>query len=324
MFFHANDFQLNHLLSLVRESHILYGPIKAGRVTKYQQVDKSEQIVWEYKRSVMSFKKILYPNHEKLEREHQKIAFTGIPPCDIAALSLFLKQFSGSGLVPLREDLIIIGSDCQPDENCFCDQYDFHSHLDYDLFVVRSDKGYLIHAKGWRGKDLAGKCGLKVSDKSFTLKAKATSDKLDLKLTEKNIDNKRLTADYWEKISNNCFGCGACSTVCPLCFCFRQDFKSCPDGSDQKCLNWDTCFSADFSQIQFANDMRPQNSDRLYNWYNHKFVRGIRELKNPLCVGCGRCITACPAHLSIHNIIHTLNKKFPAHSESDLPSDKSS
>lgn len=311
MFYKANEFQLKHLISLVSETFELYGPKKVGRDTIYCKIQSESEIEWGYSRAIMPFKKILFPDGKELQRQPNKIAIVGMPLCDIAALNLFLEQFKGSGLIPKREDILVVGSDCRPDDNCFCNLYDLEKLWDYDLFILQKSHGYLVESKGWQSKDLIDKCGFKETDESFKLKSKAKAEKFDLVHTRDLIDNKHLTEDYWQGIANNCFGCGACTTVCPLCFCFKQDYLSCPNGEDKKCLKWDSCFAADFSQIQFGNDMRPTNKDRLYNWYHHKFVRGPKELGHPLCVGCGRCITACPAHLNIHNVITSLNKKHP-------------
>lgn len=310
MFYKANEFEIAHILKTISDSFEIFGPKKSGKISKYDKIDNFSEIEWEYSRSIMSIKKLLYPNGKELERAQAKQAFVGLPLCDIASLNIFLKQFSGSGLVPKREDIFIVGSDCQPDDNCFCNLYDLSHLWDYDLFVLKRSDDFLIHAKGWRAKEIMEKCAIKKTEQSFDLKPKAKAENIDLKNVSKLINDKQLTNDFWQGISNNCFGCGACSTVCPLCFCFEQNFKSCPDGQDKKCLNWDSCFSANFSQIQFGNDMRPENKDRLYNWYHHKFVRGPKELDEYLCVGCGRCITACPAHLSIHNILSSLEKKY--------------
>lgn len=307
----ANQVQINHLVEILAQSFEVYAPTKVRNKANYSRITKAESILWQYDRTIMPFKKILFPDHTELTREHQKIAIMGMPLCDIAALSILQKQFSGSGLMPERDDLIIIGGDCSPDENCFCNQYDLASIYDYDLFIIKNGKDYRIKVNSWRGKNLAAKIGLKKSSPELEIKPKAKAEKFDLELTAKNISNKNFTHDFWQGIANNCFGCGACTTVCPLCFCFRQDFQSCPDGSDKKCLKWDSCFANEFSQIQYGLDMRPTNTDRFYNWYHHKFVRGPRELGHPLCVGCGRCITACPAHLSIRNIVESLNNKYP-------------
>lgn len=267
---------------------------------------------WFSNKSVLPFKKILFPNGSGTQTSNTKFALIGLALCDIAALNLFLKQFSSASFIPKRKDILIIGGGCTPNEHCFCDQFDLSALADYDLFVEKGPKTLLIHAKSWRGNNIVEKVGLKRSNSIIKLGSKVVTDKIDLELTKRNIEDKELTQDFWQKISNNCFGCGACTAVCPLCYCFDQNFSNDGDGNSNRCLNWTSCFSDDFSQIQFGYDLRPQNSDRLYNWYHHKFVRGPKELKHPLCVGCGRCITACPANLNIKNIIASLNTKYPS------------
>lgn len=311
MVYSANQFQINHLIDLLGQDYLLYAPKLTSQGISYLDISKADEIVWSYKRTIMPFKKILFPDKQTIAKEKRKIAVLGMPLCDIAALNIFLKQFEGSGLIPERDDLLIIGGDCQPDESCFCNQFDLEKHFDFDLFIVKEGNDFLIKNRGWRGKDYIARAALKSSSHDIQLKAKAQAEKFDLALTTKNIDDKTMAHDFWQGIANNCYGCGACSTVCPLCFCFRQDFSSKPDGTDQKCLKWDSCFANEFSQINFGHDLRPENADRLYNWYHHKFIRGPRELGNILCVGCGRCITACPAHLSIRSIIGSLNNKYP-------------
>ncbi|OQB06596.1 MAG: Anaerobic sulfite reductase subunit A [bacterium ADurb.Bin212] len=311
MLYKANNHHLDLVAEVINKKYQIFSHHKNGSVFKYQRNQSPKNISWHSQKSILPFKKIIFPEGLNLDKDNQKVALTGLALCDIAALNLFLKQFSESGIIQKREELLIVGGDCSPDENCFCDQFNLDPLLDFDLFISKRENEYLVYSKSWRGENIIKKIGLKKSLVSFNLKAKAKSPKIDLELTKKNIDNRELTKDYWQKISNNCFGCGACTAVCPLCFCFDQNFLNSPDGGCKRCLNWTSCFASDFSQIQFGHDLRPENTDRLYNWYHHKFVRGPKELKSPLCVGCGRCITACPAHLNIKNIISSMNNKFP-------------
>lgn len=310
MEFHAENIHLNHLAQLLIEKFQLISPQNHGNISKFKITNNISQIVWFSKKSVFTFKKFLLPNHFEIEKENPKMAFIGLPLCDIAALNIFIKQFKSSGLIPRRDDIFIIGGECQPDDNCFCDQFNFNGLLDYDLFITKHNNGFIIKTNSWRAEQLIKIIGLKRINQTVNLKSKIKSEKIDLELTKKNISNKKMTFDYWQKIANNCFGCGACSAVCPLCFCFDQDFETDLDGECHRCLNWTSCFSPDFSQIQNRFDFRPDNSDRIYNWYHHKFVRGPKELGYALCVGCGRCITACPAHLNIKNIISSMNHKY--------------
>lgn len=308
--YRADNIHLNHLAQLLTENFCVISPQNYGETSKFEIINKFSQVSWFSKRSVFSFKRFLFPNNTKIEIDHQKIAFTGLPLCDIAALNIFIKQFKTSGLLPNRDDILIIGGECQPDDNCFCDQFSFKGLLDYDLYIFKQNSDFIVKTNSWRGEQLIKKIGLKKIPNTTNLKSKIKTEKIELDLTQKNIDNKEMTFDYWQKIANNCFGCGACSAVCPLCFCFDQDFETDLDGEHHRRINWTSCFSPDFSQIQNGFDLRPSNRDRIYNWYHHKFVRGPKELGYALCVGCGRCITACPAHLNIKNIINSMNHKY--------------
>ena len=144
-----------------------------------------------------------------------------------------------------------------------------------------------------------------------TLKKIMIKDKdvFDKNILTEAIQDKVKFQDYWQSVANNCFGCGSCSAVCPLCFCVRQDFENNAAGNCDHCFRWDACFSKSFSEIQNHHDLRPANIDRLYNWYHHKLVRAPYEKIGYLCTGCGRCIKACPAHLNQHSIMNGLQRK---------------
>ncbi len=311
MLYKATKHQIDHIVEIISHDYQLYGPVFSGDKWLFQQMVKPHYVLWNSKRTVLPFKKILFPNNQDIIIEKTSIALLALPLCDIAALNLFLKQFEKSGLTMSRDNIFIVGSECTPDEHCFCDQFNLDKLYDFDMYVsIDKNDNFLIQTKGWKAKEIVAKAGLKISADKITLKPKNKSNKIDLDKTKNNINNKQLTHDFWQGIANNCFGCGACSAVCPLCFCFDQDFENQTDGSCKRCANWTSCFAADFSQIQFGHDLRPSNTDRLYNWYHHKFVRAPHELGHPTCVGCGRCITACPAHLNIKSIIASLNKKY--------------
>ncbi|MEI6499070.1 MAG: 4Fe-4S dicluster domain-containing protein, partial [bacterium] len=200
---------------------------------------------------------------------------------------------------------------CLPDEHCFCTAWGKSEVKKYDLHIQKEETGFSVFAGSKIGEAIL---------KNNSIQAKGQRPKIQKIVLEKKelIDQKELPIavsdrealkDYWTIVSNNCFGCGSCSIVCPLCFCIRQNFENSATGECKQCLAWDSCFSKGFSEIQNHYDFRPQNIDRLYNWYHHKFVRSHHEDKNFLCTGCGRCIEACPAFLNQYRIIHSLIKK---------------
>ena len=108
----------------------------------------------------------------------------------------------------------------------------------------------------------------------------------------------------WEELAKTCLGCGICTYVCPLCYCFSMEDKKSFDGSKcSRCRKWDACTLPDFATVAGAKNFRPTLKERYYNWYYHKFVRGYKEFGRPHCVACGRCQKYCPAGIDIFKVL---------------------
>lgn len=239
-----------------------------------------------------------------------KIALIGLNNCDVWSLHYLLEEFAQTNILPKRENILIFSSECSPNENCFCDLTGTNKLAPFDLHIQEEKNGHAIFSDSKIGEAILKKTGIKQSKKKLQINEIKPSQKTFAEQNiSKIIDNKEKHIDFWDKISENCFGCGACSTVCPLCFCTRQDYKNELIGESKQCLNWDSCFAKRFSEIQNHYDFRPKNVDRLYNWYHHKFARSYHKNKRFLCTGCGRCIEACPAHLNQKNILESLIKQ---------------
>lgn len=117
----------------------------------------------------------------------------------------------------------------------------------------------------------------------------------------------------WDKLAEICFGCGICTYVCPVCYCFEtedevkiDDILKCA-GCRQR--RWDSCMGPDFASIS-SHDFRPELRNRIYNWYHHKFVRTPKEHGFVGCVDCDRCIIYCPARINFHETLAYLIKKY--------------
>lgn len=306
----VNNHQIKYLLELIAQDYLLYLPQKKNNKLVLDLADEFNNIQL-FSETILPFKKILLPNYRKKNHNFKKpIALAGLHNCDVAALELFYQQFANSHLLPKRADLLIIGSGCKPDNDCFCDVFGTDKIGNVDFYLQQEDDHISIFCLTPNAKKYFAKLGMKESAKKCAYRPiKIKSSNIISGKLEENVAEKSLNQDFWHGIANNCFGCGACTTVCPLCFCFRQEYKNEIDGSESQCLKWDSCFAKEFSEVQNNFDLRPENFDRLYNWYHHKFVRAEKELGKPLCVGCGRCIKACPAHLNIKNILHSLEEQ---------------
>ena len=61
---------------------------------------------------------------------------------------------------------------------------------------------------------------------------------------------------------------------------------------------WDSCFSAEYSYIH-GGAVRESTRSRYRQWMTHKLAAWKDQFGTSGCVGCGRCITWCPAAIDI-------------------------
>lgn len=115
----------------------------------------------------------------------------------------------------------------------------------------------------------------------------------------------------WDKLGKICLGCGICTYICPLCYCFSTEDEIEADGSVcHRCRYWDACTLNNFSQISGGKNFRPTLKNRYYNWFYHKFVRAYKEFGKAQCVGCGRCQKYCPAGIDIEKVLSEIIKDY--------------
>jgi ferredoxin len=107
----------------------------------------------------------------------------------------------------------------------------------------------------------------------------------------------------WEELAEKCLGCGICTYVCPLCYCFSIEDSVGLDDKCSRCRKWDACTLPGFAKIAGGHDFRPTLKERYYNWFYHKFVRAYQEYGKSQCVGCERCKNQCPAKIDILDIL---------------------
>ncbi len=308
-----NIHQLSLFLKLIQEKYEIYGHQERGGLIIFDKLENISDLYLGLKRkTTIPFKKIIFPNHRiPTENIDRKIALIGLNNCDTWAIEKLYKELENYTLLPPRKNVFVVAEQCLSDDECFCSSMGSNKiNSGTDAYIQKEKSEYSLFAFSALAKKLAKEAGLK-SDKKPILNPIGPENELDFKEKDLSalVSNRKDKEEFWQSISDNCFGCGACSTVCPLCYCTRQDFKNTADGGCKLCLDWDTCFSKRFSEIQNRYDLRPENVDRLYNWYHHKFVRAYEKNNQFLCVGCGRCIRACPANLNVKGILKNLLKQ---------------
>ena len=111
----------------------------------------------------------------------------------------------------------------------------------------------------------------------------------------------RMSAESprWEDIANRCLACTNCTMVCPTCFCTTiSDTSDLAGENAERHRVWDSCFSADFSYVH-GGPTRESTKARYRQWITHKLSSWEEQFGMLGCVGCGRCITWCPAGIDI-------------------------
>ena len=226
---------------------------------------------------------------------------------DLESINKLDKEFSS----PIQDEIY-----AKNRENTYLfsiDHFNPEPEISYDLHFKKTGDRYEVTAGSHMGREIISGNHLfkeKKAEIITTLEIKESPIyNLDLyKIIEAAKDD-----PIWDKLAETCLGCGICTYVCPVCYCFETEDKvnikgmtKC-DGCRER--RWDSCMLPDFASIS-SHDFRPELRDRIYNWYHHKFVRTPKEHGFVGCVDCGRCIVYCPARINFHETLTYLIKKY--------------
>ena len=254
-------------------------------------------------------------------RQGKPLAFIGIRACDISALKLYDRVFlEGPEKDPLyesrRRDSLVIALDCSyPGNNCFCHAMGTGpSVMDgFDLALTELDDSFLLRTGTVAGQRLLDGLPLEEATESDMEERVARTEHC-LGMMKKSIRADDLPGliyrsfDHprWMNIAERDLECGNCTQVCPTCFCnSRYDLVRLAGISPRsrqisgtRVRKWDSCFSINFARVHGGN-FRPSRRARYRQWMSHKLAYTVEQFGLPGCVGCGRCITWCPAGIDI-------------------------
>jgi sulfhydrogenase subunit beta (sulfur reductase) len=103
----------------------------------------------------------------------------------------------------------------------------------------------------------------------------------------------------WSAVAARCLTCGACTSVCPTCFCSTVEDGTDPGGTRaERWEVWDSCFTLGFSELH-GGSVRTSGASRYRQWLTHKLDTWFDQFGEIGCVGCGRCITWCPVGIDL-------------------------
>jgi len=126
-------------------------------------------------------------------------------------------------------------------------------------------------------------------------------------LSYKDISRQLFDDDrFWEEMVSKCVSCGACTFLCPTCYCFNiTDEKTLEKG--ERLRSWDACMFNHFTLEASGHNPRPTKFKRYKNRIGHKFLWYPEKYQGTIaCCGCGRCIRYCPVSVDISEIVSNL------------------
>ncbi len=284
-----------------------------------------ESTVWEAERTGSCFRVI--PD----ENDPRAMAFIAMHGCDVWAMLKLDGVFGHRGSPPSsptshlsscidpsyasrRRKSFVVGVQCiQPGDNCFCSSVGAGPHIEVgcDLVLTELPDGrdplFLLEALTSAGERVLVNLSLEgarpdhiesaksLVDRCAALMSKSLDPTNIRELLERNWDHSR-----WQETAQRCLSCGNCTMVCPTCFCTNiLDETDLAGQRAQRLRVWDSCFSLEYSYIHGGGNVRSTSQARYRHWMVHKLGTWIDQFGEMGCVGCGRCITWCPAGIDI-------------------------
>jgi len=236
----------------------------------------------------------------------------GVHTCDQHAIRLMdriLSQgFPDQHYQAQREQTLLVGIDCAHpcSPQSFCRSmgtanpatgaFDLHlTLLGNDYWVdIGSAKGAALF-EGFHGVFPPSEQDALRRDQVLRDKWQAFPYRLDFDVTElPGLMAESTESALWQRLGDRCLACGACTQVCPTCYCFDvSDEVSLDLTQGERARSWDSCQINDFAVVAGGHNFRQKRAARQ----RHRFMRKGKYQYDATdtvgCVGCGRCASAC-------------------------------
>jgi len=259
------------------------------------------------------------------EVDAPRLALLGVRSCDLHALQihdaiLAKRAAPDVAYVCRRDDNFVIALTCSdPGGTCFCVSMGTGPTPDqgFDLrlteLIDQEGHRFLVQPGSERGEEILDELTTRAVGDEVLNAAKADRDAarevaaMAVQRMGRALDTDGLRDllyantehPQWEDAASRCLACTSCTLVCPTCFCTSVEDVSDLSGSQtQRWRVWDSCFTKDFSYLH-GGSVRSSVPSRYRQWVTHKLASWVDQFGTSGCVGCGRCITWCPAAIDI-------------------------
>lgn len=336
MFFRVMDkSRVPDLVRGLAEEYEVVGPVSRAEKFVFDRIEDPSELRLDYDTTLLPPKKLFFPPEEQMMRFRvadnevvddevfaaPRVIF-GLHACDINGLLLMDNVFLGDYEDPYyrarREATLIVGVSCTPQESCFCNAWNTdEAHWGFDIFLTDLGDRYFVSVRSVKGAELLDSHveTRPVTDEDTDEFQRATRefkaafvDELDTTQLPLLLDAK-FNSPIWDEFGERCLSCGACSMVCPTCYCFDVVDKLAPDQkTGVRVRTWDSCQFTEFAAVAHGQNFRESRASRVKYRYYHKQWGYLSKFERVLCVGCGRCARACLAGISPREVVTALEK----------------
>jgi len=328
------------LLARIAGQGDLYVPVSVAGKTNFAPWTEDAAVDLDTLKTVRSPKDVFFPQSENLyscnrtdgklritaaELENQDFVVFGMRSCDVRGIAVLDKVFLAdpvdSYYAARRSHGIIVSLACsKPDTSCFCHCFGIDCAApEGDVATWFAGEHLYWQAQTEKGETLTAKVAdlLEAADETAVDEVKATIRAIQEKLPLKDLSlegwgaeaaQTKFDSPLWEQLYKPCLACGTCTFVCPTCQCY--DIKDYSTGTEVKRFRcWDSCMYSDFTMMAHGNN-RTSQMQRFRQRFMHKLAYFPANNDGMFsCVGCGRCVDKCPAHLNIVKVIKAFAKE---------------
>ncbi len=312
---------LNRFLS----EYELYAPVKNTETESYdyEQItaETIDSIYYNGNTPTTPLKTFYLPIKENVVniKENQPRIVIGVPNCDLAALNILDNIYLDDDYIDPcykqnRDNTVIFGKDCYTyKKSCHCTSYSLKPYPQENCDVSMSITDGMIYLcpMSDKGESLLKKHKITDNKSVDTIPETIISKRQDvvnnLQNQNKNLPDEKNTRisieksseELWDKYSDKCVSCGACSFICPTCHCFLLIDKE----HFEKVRSVDVCQYPGFARVAAGEDPLHYLNKRFKYRYLCKYCYKPDMFKALACTGCGRCIDACIGKIDKNELI---------------------
>lgn len=258
-------------------------------------------------------------------------AVLGVRACELRALEYLDRVFGHAPVADpfyqdARQEHVLISVDCvEPHETCFCTLVGGMPFVESgsDVNLTPIDGAYVV--------EVGSAAGAAVLDRARDLLHEASDEELARRQAVRDEAVSRLQKingngaaapfepvppdvernEKWARLGETCVECGACTHICPTCHCFYLFDRAAGDARFNRLRAWDSCVWSGYSRMAGADRMKPNPRSRFRsrfaNRFLHKYAWSPEQWDMLGCVGCGRCVEACPGRIDIREVIREVS-----------------